>query len=133
VLLLKKGGKSCVFVTQQKYKYSHQFERLIVPVVGIKTQYSGSTLLYILGCPSCVGAVSHGLVVYEIYLIPDLYAFDVSKKQYSGPHKETGCRSPGNFLLYVAKYQFQHERNPFSKGLSNYRWISLFCVSTKIE
>ncbi len=38
-------------------------------------------LLHILGHPSCIGAVGHGSVAYEIdLLIPDLYAFDVSKK-----------------------------------------------------
>jgi hypothetical protein len=65
-------------VTKQKHKHSHQFECRIVWVVSMTAFNSISTLLHILGHPSCIGAVGHGWVVVEIYLTPDLYAFDVS-------------------------------------------------------
>jgi hypothetical protein len=37
-------------------------------------------------------------------------------------HTQNGCRSPGYFFVVCRKYQFQHGRNHFSKGLSNNRW-----------
>jgi hypothetical protein len=78
MLLFKKRGESYVFVTQQKHKYGHQFECRVVQVVRMTAFNSISALLHILGGPSCVAAIRHGCVVVEIYLVPDMYAFDVS-------------------------------------------------------
>jgi hypothetical protein len=68
-LLSKKGGGSCVFVTRQKHKYSHQFERRAIWVVRMTAFNNISALLHILAGLSCVAAVGYGWVAVEIYLL----------------------------------------------------------------
>ncbi len=53
-------------MTQQKHKYSHQFECRVIQVVRITAFNSISVILHILGGPSCVAAVGHGWVIVKI-------------------------------------------------------------------
>ena len=63
-----------VFTTQLKHNHGHLFEAHVIRISLVDPFHSTSTLLHLFLHQNCRGVVSHGWMVHEHCVSPDLYA-----------------------------------------------------------